>query len=198
MALPKTLLPLLLLAVLTDGQLEIDGECPHYQHKEGFNQADLMGDWSDYAKYPTRFNEGQKCNRIKYIKTNDTNNDKTQFEFVEYYRNTTTNKSKQKRGKAIASKRMQAMATFNFQYYGGTPSGAPGKRHLLDSDNDKYAIFWACSTVYEGVTPKSRQFVFIITRKAVIGTSLKNRLRKQMTSLGLRPADLVETDHTQC
>ena len=140
----KTLLTLLLLAVLANGQQNFPGECP----QQSIMELDKLpvfvnkGTWYEFRKYSNDFQNNYKCNSVTY---QDHGNGT--ITFVE--------RSEQKNalrygpnhgilevtGKLERSGQGQKLASFIRSYDGYSTNDS---YNILDA-NDEYVIVWGCS-----------------------------------------------------
>ena len=71
LSLLKTVLPLLLLTVLTSGQVQFKGRCPQPTVMQGFDDSKAdgyKGKWYYYQQYPVKNRQDGMCKRVEYWK----------------------------------------------------------------------------------------------------------------------------------
>ena len=189
-ALLKTLLPLLLLVVLTDGQAMFNGTCPERQAMEDFELKPLMGKWYENSAYPDA-DSIVRCATYTFSSDGD-----DRFRVL---------------GDAVlvsSSERFTKPADFQFENsqsvaefkvtYTNSTSNHQLRVKILYTDYNSTCFIWSCTDEMIDNRKVNVQVLFILTRDSFPGTALENRNVKMAQKLGLNMERLVKTDQQNC
>ena len=194
----KTLLPLVLLAVLTEGK-NFFGFCPKLQAQQNFDRQNFTNRWFVFAMYRLNHLPDIRCWRYKFNIVDG------QFKFKSVVIEAGTNKKVVTRGRLLLAKGQPVdSASFRKKYRNHTAPEKPDF-NILKTDYSTHAIVWACEQVFrfkkndpQQRAVKNEQQLFILTRATLAVTdALKNRLYTDVEDLGLDKEKLKMMDLSQ-
>ena len=207
MAVPRTVLPLLLLlAVPLAGQEVFDGRCPKPPVVRKFNQSLYLGHWYQQKKFHYPLYDALKCFRVEYLYPG-------RRQFWIKIRSVGTNDSLIPNqtytymGKLVATKRSGKYVA-RFREEGGVKTALPKKKRkanyiILDTDYIRYSIVWSCENIEhsenKGQTriQQNAQHLQILTRsKEALNGDLWMQIKENLTIWKLNPERLEETDQS--
>ena len=192
----KTLLPLLLLAVLTEGK-SFFGSCPRLHAQQNFDRQNFTDRWFVFAMY--RVNHSRiRCWRDTFSVVDG------QFKFKSVVIKAKTDERVVSRGRLLLAKGLPAdSASFHKKYRNHTAPATPDF-NILKTDYWTYAIIWSCKSWLRSKKNdpkqhvlKNEQQLFILTRKKPVTDALKNRTYTDVENFGLDARKLRKMDLTE-
>ena len=183
MPLLKTLMTLLLLAVLADGQMFSPGRCPERQAMENFNISRYMCIWYGYKKYDNK--QDLKCTRDTYRKTAS-----GEFRFI-IEGVTEANRTVEYRGKMFSKKCGDSKCTASFfvKLDGDSlPSDASATYNVMYTDYTRFSIIGHCENApqrHAKTNPWHKQYLLIMVRSKNMTQELRVEIKKKMKELGM-------------
>ena len=187
MSVLKILPPLLLLALLADGQMLMLGHCPKTQAMENFDISRYLRVWYGYKKYGDK--EVLSCTRHTYRKTAS-----GKFRFIT--EGITKDKKTVKfRGKFYSHGCGKSVCTADLFFkrkYPSPPSNTSNTsafRNVLYTDYTRFSIVGYCKNVsdeFMNMTyPWREQYLVIMVRSVYMTNALRGDIRKKMEELGM-------------
>ena len=192
MSLLKTLLPPLLLAVLTDGQVHFPGKCPVRAAVSPFDLDGFKNGWFYYKRWQTVGMPDISCTMVFFSKREDG----VSFNLAEYLW-----------AKGLAG----ARGTYVPSKIQGRPSSDARFIRLHDGENTSppfynilsiqhtasysYAIIWWCE---EDGSDGNRQGLIVITRRKSPGNQADATIMQDMERLNLNKTYLRKVNQINC
>ena len=205
MSVLKILPPLLLLAVLADGQILIPGHCPKTQAMENFNISRYLCVWYGYKKYEDR--EVLNCTRHTYYRKTRKTAKKPIFKYRFITEGITEdNKTVKFRGKIHSDGcGMWSLCTANLFFqrrYPSPPSNSSPYHNVLYTDYTRFSIVGHCKNVsheFMNMTyPWREQYLVIMVRSLTMTNVLRGDIRKEMKKLGMPMDGLKQIRDRSC
>ena len=199
MSLPKTLLPLPLLALLASGQVRFDGTCPQIDSVPDFNQSQFLKRWYQYATYEHEdYRSSYKCTFVKYYENED-----GLILFKTGYEHISQDKGIYYHRGNLRPAFMGDHADFEARFLDTTP---PRHFKIIDVNYTSHALLWDChnDTFHDIITKETTnettnfQALWILTTVRVPSNEVDKIIAERMTTLGLSTRFLRKTDQTNC
>ena len=192
MPLLKTMLPLMLLAMLTDGQAILGGECPSFKPMTNFTINQYGGQWFLYA-FSSMLEPTTKCDSVNYTILGPRQMNFTLNRTI--LRNSYLNNIPL-RGMATLGQN-QSVASFNVIVPGTRQVTSPSL--ILYTDYRHIAVSWSC---HEVITSMGRlvniQRLSILTRVRQLGPVLTRQVEDVVENIKLNTAYLKMVNQSDC
>ena len=206
MSLLKTLLPLLLLAVLTDGQATFDGKCPVLAAMINFWPEFYEGTWYVFRMYINKDLKEQDLRCITHEYTRKGNG----LEFTQSALRSPGNIKEVQTKTLVRTSSTNRLASYR------TIINAKLVNNYVDynvvaTNYDSYAIVWACVTI-DWTAPFRRMFpnshytpgvvnkrtLYILTRDKIPSKKTKQLIKSELRGAGLKLREITKIDQKNC
>ena len=178
----KRLLPLLLLAVLTDGQAMFYGTCPQRQAMANFQLSMLQGQWYEQLSYPD-VTLNTTCTEVWYS-PDGVDGLKVFSEYVlidNGTRFTMQGRYRLGKNKSVAEFTMPPLS----------PSGSPITIKFLHIDNSSCFLWTCCDVKVTSQLTVNLQIVYVMTRDKSPSAAIMNSNYKMARKLDVNMEKLM-------